>query len=196
MESYVVSVHTGHGSWVHYLVFSSKQLYLQIPGISEALHCGPWLLDNSSDYNFHSSVRNLARSTWSWPVYSEMMFFPLPDYGPNSAHLNIQKFRNVSEPMPSVCFATIRLRRSWESSLLLPIMRCFLCDTLVIWHLFIGHQLGLNQLIFICTDKGPDCFLITDRFQLLSWLSVPFCTSLSSCVQYFFPVSFQIITVV
>ena len=39
---------------------------------------------------------HLARSTWSWPVYGEMMFFPLPDYGPNSAHWNIQKFINVS----------------------------------------------------------------------------------------------------
>ena len=70
--------------------------------------------------------------------------------------------------MPSVCFATIRLQRSWERSLLLPIMICFLCDTLVMRHLFIGHQLGLNQLILICTDKGPDCFLITDRFQLFA----------------------------
>ncbi len=30
-------------------------------------------------------------------------------------------------------------------------------------------------------------------FQLVSWLSMPFCTSLSSCVQYFFPVSFHFI---
>ncbi len=32
------------------------------------------------------------------------------------------------------------------------------------------------------------------RFQLVSWLSMPFCTSLSSCVQHFFPVSFLFIT--
>ncbi len=95
--------------------------------------------------------------------------------------------------MPSVCFAAIRLQRFWESSLLLPIMKCFLCDTLVMRHLFIGHQLELNQLILISTDKGQDCFLITDRFQLVSWLSMPFCTSLSSNVQYFFPVSFYFI---
>ena len=96
--------------------------------------------------------------------------------------------------MPSVCFATIRLRRSCKSSLLLPIMRCVLCDTLVMRHLLIGYQLGLNQLILICTEKGPDCFLmimiITNRFQL----SIPFCTSLSSCLQYFFPVSFHSFT--
>ncbi len=74
----VVSVHTGHGGWVHYVLFSLKQLYMLIPGLS-----------------VHSSVRNLARSTWSWLVYGEMMFFPLPDYGPNSAHWNIQKYRNL-----------------------------------------------------------------------------------------------------
>ncbi len=103
-------------------------------------------------------------------------------------------FRSIEILLPSVSFATIRLRRSWESSLLLPIMKCFLCDTLVMRHLFLGHQLGLNQLILISTDKGQDCFLITYRFQLVSWLSMPFCTSLSSCVQYFFPMSFHFIT--
>lgn len=38
---------------------------------------------------------NLVRNTWLWPVYGEIMF-PLPDYGPNSAHWNIQKLRNPS----------------------------------------------------------------------------------------------------
>ncbi len=42
--------------------------------------------------------------------------------------------------------------------------------------------------------RRQDCFLITDRFQLVSWLSMPFCTFLSSCVQYFFRVSFHFIT--
>ncbi len=46
------------------------------------------------------------------------------------------------------------------------IVKCFLCDTLVTRHLFTGHQLDLNQLILISSDKGQDCFLITDRFQL------------------------------
>ncbi len=55
-------------------------------------------------------------------------------------------------------------------------------------------MLGLKQLILISTDKGQDCFLITDRFQRVSWLSMPFCTFLSSCVQYFFPVSLHFIT--
>ena len=53
---------------------------------------------------------------------------------------------------------------------ILEIMRCFVCDTSVMRHLFIGHQSGLNQLILICTDKGQDCFVITDRFQLVSLL--------------------------
>ena len=43
-----------------------------------------------------------------------------------------------------------------------------------------SHQLGLNQLISICTDKEQDRPLITDWFQLVSWLSTPFCTSLST----------------
>ncbi len=94
IESCVVSVHTGHGGWVHYLSFSLKQLYMLIPGLSEALH--KLFLDNSSDNSFHSSVRNLVRSTGWWPVYGEIMFFPLPDYGPSSAHWNIQKYRNPS----------------------------------------------------------------------------------------------------
>ncbi len=67
------------------------------------------------------------------------------------------------------------------------------------WHVgnetpFYRHQLGLNQIILISTDKGQDCFLITDRFQFVSWLSMPLCTSHSSCVQYFFPVTFYFIT--
>lgn len=48
-------------------------------------------------------------------------------------------------------------------------------------HLFICHQLGLNQLIFICT-KLQDCFLITDRFQVVRRLSMLFFTFLSSCM--------------
>src|SRR4029434_10301284 len=69
-------------------------MYLQIPGLSEALH--KWSLALGQLFVFQSSVRNVARSTWSWPVYGEMMFFPLPDYGPNSSHWNLQQFRNVS----------------------------------------------------------------------------------------------------
>ena len=190
MESYVVSVHTGHGGWVHYLLFSSKQLYLQIPGISEALHCGPWLLDNSSDNSFHSSVRNLARSTWSWPVYGEMMFFPLPDYGPNSAHWNIQKFRNASVTNAISMFCNNKVAKVLRELFAFTHHEMFL-----VWHL--GNETPFYRPsvgILICTDKGPDCFLITDRFQQFSWLSMPFCTSLSSCVQYFFPVLFHINT--
>ena len=77
--------------------------------------------------------------------------------------------------MQSVCFATIRLQSSWESSLLLPIMGGFLCNTLEMRRLFIGYHLFI-------------------WFQFVSWLSMPFCNSLSSSVQYFFPLSFQIIS--
>lgn len=75
--------------------------------------------------------------------------------------------------MSSLCFAAIRLQQSLERSLVLYIMKCPLCGTLVMTQLFIGHQLGLNQLIIIST-KWQDCFLITDRFQLMSWLSMWF----------------------
>ncbi len=53
--------------------------------------------------------------------------------------------------------------------------------------------LGL-KLILISTDEVQDCFLITDIFHLVSWLSMPFCTSLSSFVQYCFSVSLHFIT--
>ncbi len=46
----------------------------------------------------------------------------------------------------------------------------------------------------ISTDKGQDCFLITAIFHLLSWLSMPLCTYLSSCVQSFSCVSLFFIT--
>ena len=184
MESCVVSVHSGHGGWVHYLLFSLKQLYLLIPGVSEALHMWP-----------------LALGQLFWSFFSLLWQKSCEEHQVVAGlwwnYVLSTTFRGLEIllwPMPSVCFATIRLRRSWESSLLVPIMRCFLCDTLVMRNLFIGHQFGLNQMMFICTDKGQDCFLITDRFQLVSWLSIPFCTSLSSCVQYFFPVSFHFIT--
>ncbi len=115
------------------------------------------------------------------------MLFPLPDYGLNSAHWNIQKYRN-----PSVTNAISMFCSNKVAKVLRKLFAFTHHEMFLVWHvmrhLFIGHQLGLNQLILISTDKGQDCFLITDRFQLVSWLFMPFCTSLSSCVQYFFPV--------
>lgn len=35
--------------------------------------------------------------TWSLSVYGEIIFFQLPDYGPDSAHCSIQKFRNLKQ---------------------------------------------------------------------------------------------------
>lgn len=66
-----------------------------------------------------------------------------------------------------------------ERGLILPIIRCFLCDTLVIRKLFIGRQLGLNKLIIICTDRRQDCFPNTDQF-LASFLAF-YCISFSMC---------------
>ena len=56
-------------------------------------------------------------------VYGEMMSFPLPGFGPNRALWSIQRFRNPS-PVSVVCLATIRLKRSWESSLLFLVWHC------------------------------------------------------------------------
>lgn len=83
----------------------------------------------------------IVRSIWSWPVYGDAKFFPLLDDDPNGAHCHFQKFQNV--PVTNftqflLCFATIRLRGSSDSSLLLPIIGCFLCDILVMRNLCIG----------------------------------------------------------
>lgn len=74
----------------------------------------------------------------------------------------------------------------WEL-ICFTITRCFLCDTLVMRHLSRGHQLGLKQLILICT-KCQNCFLITDRYSSFHalWL-FPF-------FMRFSPVSFLIFT--
>ncbi len=44
IEPCVVSMHTGHGGRVHYLLFSLKKLYMLIPDLSEALQLilGSW----------------------------------------------------------------------------------------------------------------------------------------------------------
>ncbi len=59
--------------------------------------------------------------------------------------------------------------------------------------LFHLHHPGTVGVILIFTEKAQDCFLFTDRLLLVSWFYMPFCTSLSSCVQYFSPVSFHFI---
>ncbi len=118
--------------------------------LSEALH--KW---SFSDNYFYYSVRNLARSTWPWPVYGEMMFFPLLDYGPNSTHWNIQKYRN-----PSVTNAISMFCNNNVAKVLRKLFAFTRHEMFLVWHvgvmwlLFIGHQLRLNQIILISTDKG------------------------------------------
>lgn len=82
------------------------------------------------------------------------------DCGPNSAHWNLQYFKNSSVTSAISIFCNNKVAKVLQS-----IMR-FLCDTLAM-SLFISHQVGLNKLILICT-AWQDCVLITDRFQLLS----------------------------
>lgn len=100
-----------------------------------------------------------------------MMFFLLLDYDPGSAHWNVEKFRNPSVNNVISSFCNIKVAKVLRELVAFTYHEMFLMwhlDTLVLRRLFIGHQLGLNQLIFIFTDKGQDCFLITDRFQLVS----------------------------
>ncbi len=78
---------------------------------------------------FYSSVRKLARSTWSWPVYGEIMFFPLPVYGPNSAHWNIQKYRN-----PSVSYAISMFCNNKVSKVLRKLFAFTHHEMFLVWH--------------------------------------------------------------
>ena len=172
MESCMVSIHTGHGG-VHYL-------YLLIPCLPEALQ--KWSLSlltiifTPQSYIFWVAPgRGLFMVEWCssrlWP----------------QQYWNIQKFRN-----PSVASAISMFCNNVVAKVLRDLytnhatMRCFLCEILVMGYFFTGHQFKLNQLILICANKGQDCFQITDRFHLVSWLSMPLCTCLSSCVWLFF----------
>lgn len=84
MESCMVNMHTCHGVSANSSCFQRSPqvvigslttlLIILFSHLSEIWHVDPWLL----------------------PVYGEMMFLPLPDYGLNNAHWNIQKFRILS----------------------------------------------------------------------------------------------------
>lgn len=83
------------------------------------------------------------------------------------------------------------LKHSQESSWVLPIIRCFSCETSVMTQLFIAHQLRLNQVIVICLSDRI-AFLLLIQF---SWChSSPCLFAPFSCVQYFFRVIFHYYT--
>ncbi len=135
------------------------QVYLKI------LKRGPWPLDKSSD-NYFTSRSEILRGA---PGHGQFMVKRYHFHFWIMAPKVLNETYRAHEMWPSVTismFCNNNFAKFWERSLLLPIIKCFLCDTLVTRHLFTGHQLGLNQLILISTDKGQDCFLITDRFQL------------------------------
>lgn len=69
------------------------------------------------------------------------------------------------------------------------VMRCLWCNTLVMRHLCIGHQIWLNQLtlIIVWNDKMQFCFYRL-QFQRLCWLYF-----LSLYVQHFFPRHFTLL---
>ncbi len=122
------------------------------------------------------------------------MFLPLPEYGPNSSHWNIQKYGN-----PSVNNAISMFRNNNVAKVLRKLFDFTHHEMFLVWHVgnatpFYRPSVGTEPTNINFHWLGQDCFLITDRFQLVSWLSMPFCTSLSSCVQSFFPGSFHFIT--
>ena len=113
-----------------------------------------------------------CKEHWSRQIYGEIIVLPLPYYGPKSAHWTIQKLRMV--PITNAIIVLEQLGcEGLETAL------CFSWDVSCVtpwqWDLFVGHHLGLNQLLLMSTDRGLDCFLITVSFQQLSWLSMPFC---------------------
>lgn len=108
--------------------------------------------------------------------------FPLPHYNLNSAHWNFQCFTN---------FSVINVISISCNNMVSKVLRDLIGSihhrhgTLAMRHVFIVHQLELNQLIFIW-NKRHDCFVITDTLQLVSWLFAPLFRLLSNT---FFPVS-------
>lgn len=89
------------------------------------------------------------------------MFFPVPDNGPSDAHWNVPKFRYTST-----------IIRPWEKPVLPPIMRWFLCDTLVMTNLFtsVGTQPAEINLIVgrIVFRIQPDLSCFQLHLQLLT----------------------------
>ena len=79
---------------------------------------------------------NVVRSSCTWPVEGEgwVMFLPLPENAPNSLYWKIQTFCKSS--VTSSIEMKHQIVKVLGNSLLLPIVRCFLCDTLVT----IAHQ--------------------------------------------------------
>lgn len=93
----------------------------------------------------------------------------------NSAH--IQKFRN-----PSVINAISLFCNNKNVKVLGELIAFNHHEMIHLGNLtpFYSHQLGLNKLILIYADMGQGCF------QVVSWISMPFCISLSTSVKYFF----------
>lgn len=56
--------------------------------------------------------KNLARSTWSWLVYGERTFSPLPDSGPTVLTGTFKNLEIFLKPMLSACFATAKFQMS------------------------------------------------------------------------------------
>lgn len=118
VESYAMSLCRRLSGWVQYL-FSWKTCFYCFRVILESSARGSWLLDNSSCYAFDSFGGNPKRSPrcgWflvNWCSYSFWIMVPMVltvAFRCPEIHLNQLK---------SVCSASLRLQKSWESSLLM-----------------------------------------------------------------------------
>ncbi len=100
--------------------------------------------------------------------------------GPNSAHWNILTYMKSLTNAISMFY----------NNKVLTVLRKHFASTnhemFIVWHIgnetpFYRPSVGTEPANIHFYWQGHDCFLITDRFQLVSWLSMPFCTSLSLC---------------
>ena len=125
-----------------------------------------------------------------WVVHGEMLFFALPDHGPNSVLWNIQKFRNppITNAISMLCNNTVvKILTKFLTKFFAFIMRWF-CDTLVMRHLFTGQHFGLNQLNKFSLTRAEslsDYRLISDGvFAFHAFLHLPFLNVWTSMVWF------------
>lgn len=94
-----------------------------------------------------------------FPIYPSFIYMKFADA--------VQTSLLVTDAISKFC--NNKVAKVWWALFASTHLENFLCPALVVRHFITGHHLGRNQLILMCTDKLQDHFLITDRFQLLSW---------------------------
>lgn len=148
---------------------------------------GSRLLDNSSCYSFDSFGGNPLRSPrcgWvlvNWCSYSFWIMVPVVltvAFRCSEIHLN---------QLQSVCSAAIRLQKSWESSLLLPIMDGF------VWYLgnekpFLRPLVRTKPVINLLSECWQISFIFLAFFGFVISILCPVILYTKSCFNllYFF----------